>query len=176
MFIGGLWVGRVYDNYGPRWLLLFGTFFHVFGLMMASISTKYYQLILSQGLCSPIGASMIFYSSMAAVVSWFFKKRALALGVTAAGSSFGGVVFPIMVTRLVNEVGFGWAMRICAFIILALMIVANLAIVSRIPPVPRPVKAMDFLSPFKEVAFCLLAFGSFFMFLGTSTSSPCNNS
>ena len=49
MFAGGPIWGKMYDNYGPRYLILAGTFFHVFGLMMASISTKYYQFVLSQG-------------------------------------------------------------------------------------------------------------------------------
>lgn len=53
-------IGRFYDRYGPRYILLFGTFFHVFGLMMMSISTEYYQFILSQGVCSPIGISCLF--------------------------------------------------------------------------------------------------------------------
>jgi nitrate/nitrite transporter NarK len=54
-------IGKTYDNYGPRYILLVGTFLHVFGLMMTSLATKYYQFILAQGICSPIGASMIFY-------------------------------------------------------------------------------------------------------------------
>jgi hypothetical protein len=33
---------------------------HIFGLMMASISREYYQLLLSQGICSAIGAAAIF--------------------------------------------------------------------------------------------------------------------
>jgi hypothetical protein len=33
---------------------------HVFGLTMASIATKYYQLLLAQGICSAIGAAAIF--------------------------------------------------------------------------------------------------------------------
>ncbi|RMZ75716.1 hypothetical protein DV738_g5336, partial [Chaetothyriales sp. CBS 135597] len=166
LFMGGLWVGRVYDNYGPRYLLLFGTFFHVFGLMMASISTKYWHFILSQGLCSALGASMVFYPAMSAVVTWFFKKRAFALGLVASGSGLGGVIFPIMVQRLIPEVGFGWTMRICAFLILALMIVANFTIVSRLPPHPKPVSWRDFLVPFTELPFFLLSIGSFFMFMG----------
>ena len=166
MFIGGLWVGRVYDNYGPRYLLLFGTFFHVFGLMMASISTEYYQFILSQGLCSAFGASMIFYPAMSATFTWFFRRRAFALGIVAAGSGLGGIIFPIMVHKLVPQVGFGWTMRICAFLILALMIIANLTVVSRFPPSPRPVKFSDFYTPFKELPFVLISFGSFLMFLG----------
>jgi len=46
MFLPGPIVGWVFDNYGPRYLLLFGTFFHVFGLMMTSLCTEYYQFIL----------------------------------------------------------------------------------------------------------------------------------
>jgi len=136
--------------------------------MMASISKQYYQFILSQGLCSALGTSMIFYPSMSAVMTWFFERRALALGITASGSSIGGVIFPIMVERLIPQVGFGWTMRICAFMILGLMVVANLTIVSRIPPRPRPVRPKDFVVPFKESSFALLAFGSFLMFLGKS--------
>ena len=64
MFLGGPFVGKAFDQYGPKWLLLIGSFLHVFGLMMASLSTEYYQFILSQGICSPIGASMVFYPGM----------------------------------------------------------------------------------------------------------------
>jgi MFS family permease len=53
-------VGKLHDSYGPRYLILAGTFLHVFGLLMASISTTYYQLLLSQGLCSAIGVSAVF--------------------------------------------------------------------------------------------------------------------
>ena len=61
MLFGGTFVGRIFDSYGPRYLLLVGTFLHVFGLMMTSISKTYYQLLLSQAICSSIGASMVFY-------------------------------------------------------------------------------------------------------------------
>ena len=54
-------IGKIYDNYGPLYLLMAGTFFHVFGLMMTSLATEYYQFILAQGICSALGASMIFY-------------------------------------------------------------------------------------------------------------------
>ena len=76
MFLGGPVFGKILDSYGPRWLLLAGSFLHVFGLMMASISTRYYEFILSQGIVSPIGASIIFYSGqssapdMLLLLSW----------------------------------------------------------------------------------------------------------
>ena len=94
MFIGAPVFGKVFDNYGPRWLLAGGTFFHVFGLMMASISSKYYQLLLSQGLCSSLGAGAIFYAANNSGSTWFFRRRAFALGIMSSGSSLGGVIFP----------------------------------------------------------------------------------
>lgn len=69
MLAGGPFVGKIFDDYGPRYLLAAGTFLHVFGLMMASISTKYYQFLLSQAICSAIGASMLFYPAFTCVGS-----------------------------------------------------------------------------------------------------------
>lgn len=60
MFAGGVVVGRIYDTYGPRWLFVAGTLIHVFGLMMTSLATEYYQILLAQGILSPIGISCLF--------------------------------------------------------------------------------------------------------------------
>ncbi|KAJ5730360.1 uncharacterized protein N7483_004868 [Penicillium malachiteum] len=78
-------------------LLLVGTFVHVFGLVMASMATKYYQFLLSQAICSPLGAGMILYPSFSWVATWFQERRALAMGITASGSSLGGVILPILI-------------------------------------------------------------------------------
>lgn len=166
MFVGGPIFGKLFDNYGPRWLLLIGTFFHVFGLMMTSLSTKYYQFILAQGICSPLGASAVFYASMTSAVTWFHHRRALALGITVSGSSLGGVIFPIMVDHLVQEVGFAWAMRICAFMILGLLVISNLTVKSRLKHTVKPFHPMEFLKPLKELKFILTVTGAFFFFWG----------
>ena len=59
--------GRLYDGYGPRLPIMIGCFFHVFGLMMTSLATRYYQFILSQSVCSGIGTSLIITPAMTAV-------------------------------------------------------------------------------------------------------------
>jgi MFS family permease len=167
MFFGGPVYGKIFDNYGPRYLLLFGSITHVFGLMMASLSTQYYQFLLAQGVCSALGASAIFSSAMGSVGTWFFKNRATAYGVVASGSSLGGIIYPIMVEKLIPKIGFPWTMRAAAFLIFGMLIIANLTSKSRLTPIPKKVEIMEFINPLKEPAFALVCFGCFMFFFGS---------
>jgi MFS family permease len=137
--------------------------------MMTSISSEYYQFILAQGICSPLGASFVFYAGLSCTATWFQERRALAFGIVASGSSLGGIVFPILLARLLPTVGFGWSLRISGFVVLALLIIANLMVRSRIKPVPRPFSFNDYTDPFLEPTFVLLMLsvtcGFFAMFI-----------
>lgn len=117
MFFPGPIVGFFYDNHGPKYLIVFGAFFHVFGLMMSSLCKEYYQFILAQGICSPLGLNCIFNAGMATIPTWFLKKRGMAYGIMAAGSGLGGVIFPIMASHLIPEIGFGWTMYVACTLV-----------------------------------------------------------
>lgn len=166
MFVGGPFYGKICDSYGPRYLLMYGTCLHVFGLMMTSLSTQYYQILLAQGMCSSLGASALFYTSMNATGTWFFKQRATAFGIITSGSSLGGVIMPIMVTKLIPRIGFAWTMRTMAFMILGLCLVATLTVKSRLAPCPTRFRVMDFIKPLGEPAFLLICLGCFFFNFG----------
>ena len=73
-----------------------------------------------------------------------------------------------MIIHLIPEVGFGWTMRICAFLILALLILANLTVRSRIPPTRRPFSAMAFVRPLSSPSFSILAAAVFFFYCESS--------
>ncbi|KAL7787307.1 monocarboxylate permease-like protein [Trichoderma afarasin] len=166
LFFGGPLVGYMTDQLGPRIPVLIGTFLHVFGLMMTSLSKEYYQILLSQSICSAIGCSFLFYAPIAALGTWFRVHRALAFGIVTAGSSLGGVVLPIMVERLVVRIGFGWAMRSTAFLFFGLLIIGNLTVKSRLPPPGRKFDAKEFVTPFAERPFALLTAAGFMIYLG----------
>lgn len=68
---------------------------------------------------------------MGCIPGWFSWRRGAAYGIISTGSSLGGVVFPIMVSRLMGRVVYGWTMRIGAFVILGLLGVANLTVRAR---------------------------------------------
>ncbi|KAL4940485.1 hypothetical protein BDV06DRAFT_213459 [Aspergillus oleicola] len=166
MFAGGPIVGRFYDTYGPRYIILIGTFFHVFGLMMTSICKEYYQILLAQGICSAIGTSCLFSPATNCMITWFHKKRAFAIGIVAGGSSIGGVIFPVMLNHLIRELGFGWAIRIAAFMILGILVFGNLTLSSRLPPSPKELRLVQYFAPLRERTYLLTTVGSFLFYLG----------
>ncbi|KAF9773242.1 hypothetical protein IL306_008987 [Fusarium sp. DS 682] len=165
--VGGsaVW-GRVYDSYGPRWLLLIGAPVYVLGLMMLSLSTQYYQILLSQAIVSSLGSGAVFAASLTSTTSWFQKKRGTVFGIVNSGSSAGGIVLPIMLSRLFKIIGFGWTMRVVGFMFLAFMSISCLLIKSRVPPKPRPFALSDYQRCFKEPVMLLTMLGGFLFFWG----------
>jgi predicted MFS family arabinose efflux permease len=71
-----------------------------------------------------------------------------------------------MVIQLIPSVGFGWAMRICAFLILGLLIFANFSVCSRLPPNKRPFHPMAFIRPLTEPTFAFVTAAIFFFYWG----------
>ncbi|KAI3324543.1 major facilitator superfamily domain-containing protein [Xylariaceae sp. AK1471] len=159
-------MGRLFDSYGPRWILIIGTIVYSFGLMVTSLSSQYYQFILSQGIVLALGASAVFNCATNSVITWFFKRRATALGIMVSGSSLGGVVLPIMMDKLIPRIGFPWTVRILGFMFLALCGISCVTVKSRLPPRPKPLRVSDYLRPFKELKFTIVVTASFFLFWG----------
>lgn len=145
--------GRLYDLYGPQWLMLGGTVLYIFGLMMTSLATENYQVLLAQSILSSLGSGAVFNVSLSSATTWFLKRRAGALGILVSGSSLGGVLFPILFNYLLPQVGFPWTLRIMTFIIATLCGIACFTVKSRFKPQPRPLRVKDYLLPLTEPAF-----------------------
>ena len=61
----------------------------VFGMMMTSIATEYWQIMLAQGISVGLGSGCMFVPSVAIIAQYFSTNKALATGIAATGSSFG---------------------------------------------------------------------------------------
>ncbi|KAF7894869.1 hypothetical protein EAF00_006683 [Botryotinia globosa] len=64
-----------------------GCFMIVLGTMMLSLSTKYYQIILSQGIVIGLGAGLVYIPALAITSTRFTTKRPFAIGCASSGSS-----------------------------------------------------------------------------------------
>ncbi len=88
------------------------------------------------------------------------------MGIMVTGSSLGGVIFPIMIGRMIPSVGYGWTMRTAAFIILGLQIIAIFTVRTRTKSPPKKMPAGRLAAPFKELPFILMLVGLFLLTYG----------
>lgn len=158
--------GRLVDTYGPAPVLYPCSFLCIFSLCMTSLADKYYQIFLAQGICFGLGAGGVFTTAMVCVGQWFIKRRGLAIGLATAGSSMGGVIFPIFLNRVVEDVGFYGAVRYTALFVGVLLAGSCFMISARLPPKKWNNKVPWFdVTLFKEKQFTFLTLGSFLVML-----------
>lgn len=166
-FVSGNIGGPLFDRYGA-WIIRPAAVLYIFSIMMTSLCQEYYQFMLAQGVLMGFVMGFLQFPAMAAVSQYFNKKRAAALGVVISGSSIGGVVIPIALSKMLNgsSLGFGWSVRIIGFIFIPLLAFSCVVITSRLPP-----RTTNFIvwGAFKEPRFMLLALALSFMLLGVFT-------
>jgi MFS family permease len=137
----------------------------VFALFMTSLCKEFYQLFLAQGLLLGLGICLVLMPAFVTVTYYFRASRGLAMGIVVAGSSLGGVIWPIALHRLFDEIGFGWSVRIAAFMMIPLL---GLAIISVRRPADfvLPPRGKPDLSFLKNPVIIFLAIGMAFVYLG----------
>ena len=89
LLVVGALAGTFYDAGYLRALLCIGVFLSVFGMMMTSICTTYWQVILAHGVVVGFGFGCLFVASLAVVSQYFTTKKAFATGIASTGSSIG---------------------------------------------------------------------------------------
>lgn len=164
LFAIGTFTGRATDAGYFRHSYITGAVFQVVGVFTMAESTKLWQLFLSQALCLGISNGLQFCPAMALVSTYFVKRRAFALGVTALGSCTGGIIMPVIVQQCLPRIGFPWTIRIIGFIMTALNVVAIALFRTRLPP-RRGNEFVDWAS-FRELPYALFCASMFFNFWG----------
>ncbi|GMF78792.1 unnamed protein product [[Candida] boidinii] len=120
----GVFVGAAFDTFGAKKILLPGMVLNLLGLFSLAECKTLWQFILAFGISSGIGSSLMLTPLIGVVSHWFLKKRGLALGLAQVGGSAAGIAFPLMLRSLYDRLGYGWSMRILAFICLGLCIIS----------------------------------------------------
>lgn len=164
LLVVGVATGPIYDMGYFRPLIAVGSFMVVFGHMMLSICTAYWEVLLAQAFCIGLGMGCLFIPSVALLSTYFTTHVALATGIAASGSSLGGVLYPIILHKLLPQIGFGWTVRVIGFIALATLLLPNTCMKVRVLPAQRR-KLFD-PTAFKNLPYMLFCLGSFISFAG----------
>ncbi|TFY52943.1 hypothetical protein EVG20_g10333, partial [Dentipellis fragilis] len=169
LFALGLPVGKLFDEGYFRETVVVGALIYLFSLFMLSLTQphQYYQTFLAQGVGMGLGMGILFIPALSVTSHYFQRRRSLAMGCVIAGSSLGGVVWPIMLNHLLNErAGFRWAVRASGFIALGLLFAAVLFMKTRLPgrrdrPNAKPVSIRTVLT---DVPYLICIIGGFFVY------------
>ncbi|KAH8593313.1 major facilitator superfamily domain-containing protein [Bisporella sp. PMI_857] len=166
LFFLGPPVGIMIDAFGPRKILIPFSILCVFSVFMLSLCKEYYQVMLAQGIAFGIGTAGVSLPAMVVVSQWFSSKRGLAVGIVSSGSSLGGIIYPIMVTRLIRDHGFPAAVRWTGLLLGILLLIANICVSSPFPPKGVQKKENAGLKAFKSLPWGFFVLGSFFTIWG----------
>ncbi|KAL3488049.1 major facilitator superfamily domain-containing protein [Aspergillus germanicus] len=165
-------------------LYLFTVYF--LGTLAGPVFRRYYQIILTFSILSSIGGALLDTPTFAAIAHYFFLRRGLATGIAASAGGIGGIIFPLVLQRTLPSLGFAWSMRILGFILLAVLIPANLLLRSRVSTrqranrsastsptsnhelAPKANSAWPDLHTFKNPQFTLCCAGIFLMEYGAT--------
>lgn len=84
-------------------------------LVGASFANTVSQLIVCQGIIYGIAGNALVMPTINLINEWFLQKRGLAIGIAISGDFAGGVVMPLILQAVLNEVGFRWVSTIIMF-------------------------------------------------------------
>lgn len=125
-----------------------------------------------------LGGALLNSPAYGTIAHHFNVRRGFATGIASTAGGIGGIVFPIMLQKLLPQLGFAWSTRILGFIMLALAVPQNLWIKARLPPrretkpastgnnrrwYTRISRFVPNFGVFRDKRFALAAAGIFFM-------------
>ncbi|KAF8334539.1 MFS general substrate transporter [Amanita rubescens] len=168
VFFPAILIGRLFDLGYFRSIFIPCSIVLVTATFLVAECHVYWQFLLCQGFAVGLACGGIFGPTTAVIAHWFKKRRGLAMGIVATGSSLGGTTLPIAVKNLIPQVGFKWTMRILGFILMFSLVVSNIILKRRLPPKNLPGGLLN-LSAFRSPAFTLYCLSAFTIFLGLYT-------
>lgn len=150
-FVGVFVANRLVAHGYTRLVNSIGLVTTTFGMMMVSLSSRYYQIVLSQGVVMGIGCA---FSTAAAIptINAFFAptpqlqndsasdsdepsrfcatfnkyRRSIAVGLASTGGAIGGIIYPAMNLRIIPQISFPVAAKVTGAIIFATLLAALL--------------------------------------------------
>lgn len=131
--IFSLAAGLAADRVSPRGLMIAGTGVLGGGLLFYSVVTVPSGVYLSHSL---LGLSLGLVGVMLQTVliaNWFRRRRGLAMGIVLTGTSFGGVIIPILATPLIGSYGWRPALQILSLIVWLVLLPAMIFVVRNRP-------------------------------------------
>ncbi|KAI0968528.1 major facilitator superfamily domain-containing protein [Xylaria arbuscula] len=162
-FVASIIVGPLFDLGYFKSLLWIGTALLVISMFLLSVTSQFYQVLLTQSILFGFGAGCVFLPAPAVVAQHFDAHLGLAISIASVGSAVGGIVYPTIFTQLLAIIGFGWATRVIGFVVLGTSL---LIIPMKSKTKPTEARSVMDWAAFKDLPYMLLNLGLVFGFMG----------
>ena len=127
MAVIGVRLGPYVDRLGTRPVMLVGIAVLVPSLLLISQVTELWQWLILRGFVMAGGVALVgLFVASVAVSKWFVTLRGRALGFASMGVSLAGVVWPLLATLAIDELGWRGAWALVAGVALLALIPAAL--------------------------------------------------
>jgi MFS family permease len=100
-------VGKLYDRYGPKWVILVSSLLFSAGYMLMAVMTSFWQFLFLYGFLAAAGTGGTTLSIFAALLSkWFERRRGFAISLGLSGGCLGQFAIVPLFTHMV--LAYGW--------------------------------------------------------------------
>ncbi|MDE0348228.1 MAG: MFS transporter [Gammaproteobacteria bacterium] len=109
------WVGSMLATRSIRGIMLVGAAAMGLGLAMAAFAQSLWPIYLGLGVLAGVASTAaLFLPCIALVSNWFDRLRGRALGLVTLGPTLSGAVVPVLLSLLVDEVGWRTSLLLAA--------------------------------------------------------------
>lgn len=63
-----------------------------------------------------ISCGLIVAPALSVVGHYFFQKRPMTVSSASTGSPVGGIIYSVILNKLLPSISFGWAQRVCGLL------------------------------------------------------------
>lgn len=110
---------------GHRKVLMIGLFVQTAGYILASFSTKLWQIYLTQGVLVGMSINLLFILGTLMIPLWFDKRKSTAMGICVSGLGMGGLVFSLAMNKVILDTNSQrWPLRITGIVTFAATLIA----------------------------------------------------
>ncbi|KAJ3317140.1 hypothetical protein HDV06_001965 [Boothiomyces sp. JEL0866] len=163
----GIIAGQFAEKYNYRAVSASGSIIMFAALWLASYSTTYVQLLMSQGVLFGFGAAFSYYPAISVLAHWFQRRLGFAAGFAATGSGIGGLIFGPAINRMLDLYGWENSLRYLGVIGGSITLLCALFIKERTHKTNKHTDSfLKFLSDVKFIGMALASvFSSFGFFV-----------
>jgi len=128
-------VGRALDKYSAQSIVILGAVLLVVGFSLIANASTLGQIIILYATLIPAAIAMTGpVVAQSLIIRWFVARRGMAMGISAVGTSIGGLIFPVLIGLILASSGWRQSLLVLPSIGAVFIFLFAFAVLNKKPP------------------------------------------